>query len=177
MPPAVQRQAPSAVELWQWQLSLSLSIWLFIVSVIVSVVLLLFTSNLLYSSVAAKAKIALRGIYLSVFLSAVLYFLLWRTAKGSFLRKKALTLLLLHIIRCVQLIVKRIFSSNMFKQNHWKFWGVVLATDILCEYPCALTGFFCKERSWVSVALMEMSMEITTWSLMCAQQNKGRYSG
>lgn len=51
------------------------------------------------------------------------------------------------------------------------------ATDIHCDYPCALTGFFCKERRRVSVALMEMSMEITTCSLMCAQQNKGKYSG
>lgn len=41
----------------------------------------------------------------------------------------------------------------------------------------ALTGLMCEETSWVSVALMEMSMEISTCSRMSAQQNKGKYRG
>lgn len=36
----------------------------------------------------------------------------------------------------------------------------------------ALTGLLCEETSWVSVALMEMSMEISTCGLMSARQNK-----
>lgn len=44
---------------------------------------------------------------------------------------------------------------------------MVNATDIHCY-------FMCKEASKVSVALMEMSMKISTWSLMRAQQNKGK---
>lgn len=36
----------------------------------------------------------------------------------------------------------------------------------------ALTGLLCEETRWVSVALMEMSMEISTCSLMSTRQNK-----
>lgn len=58
-------------------------------------------------------------------------------------------------------------SKYMFKQNHWKLRGVPLIYIVL----------LCKDTSWVSVALMEMSMEMSTCSLMCAQQNKGKYPG
>ena len=38
-------------------------------------------------------------------------------------------------------------------------------------------GYCEKETTWISVALMEMSMEISACSLMCSQQSKGKYKG